>query len=369
MSDSATATPVAPETLSPMGILASKSAGRPKLGDIVEGKVIAIDKASIFVDLPPYGTGTIYGREFIIARDIIRKVHIGDAVSAKVVMAENEDGYVELSLKEAKQALIWGEVEAVIKDKKPLELPVQDANKGGLILSWQGLQGFLPASQLAPEHYPRVADGSKERILEELKKLVGKPLVVTIIGATAEDGRLIFSEKAAARADRAEAAKSLTVGDVMDGEVTGAVDFGVFVRVADGLEGLVHISEMDWALVDDPRKRFKQGDKVRVKVIEIKDDKVSLSIKALKPNPWLEAGAKYKKGDLVKGVVIKYNRHGALAAIEEGVAGLVHISEFTNEADLREKLELGKAYDFRITLFDAKEQRMTLSTKTEKKEA
>lgn len=345
----------------------AESPDRPKVGDLVEGHVIAVDKASLFIDLPPFGTGLIFGREFIVARDIIRKVHIGDAVTAKVVLAENEDGYIELSLKEAKQALIWGEVEEIVKEKRALDLPVMDANKGGLILNWQGIQGFLPASQLASEHYPRVADGSKERILEELKKLVGTRLVVTIIGATEDDGRLIFSEKAAGGRDKGAALTALEVGSAIEGEVTGAVDFGVFVRVADGLEGLVHISEMDWALVDDPRKRFKPGDKVKVKVIDVKDGKVSLSIKALKPNPWVEAGNKYKKGDVVKGIVIKYNKHGALAAIEEGVAGLVHISEFTGEPDLRAKLELGRAYDFRITLFDAKEQRMTLSTKLEEK--
>ncbi|HEY4507864.1 MAG TPA: S1 RNA-binding domain-containing protein [Candidatus Paceibacterota bacterium] len=351
--------------LTGMAKAVAESPARPKVGELVEGKVIAIDKASLFVDLPPFGTGLIFGREFIVARDIIRKVHIGDSVAAKVVLAENEDGYVELSLKEAKQALIWGEVEEIVKEKRPLDLAVMEANKGGLILNWQGIQGFLPASQLASEHYPRVSDGSKERILEELKKLVGTRLVVTIIGATEDDGRLIFSEKAVGSRDKGAALEALTVGETVEGEVTGAVDFGVFVRVAEGLEGLVHISEMDWALVDDPRKRFKPGDRVKVKVIDVKDGKVSLSIKALKPNPWVEAGGKYKKGDIVKGVVIKYNKHGALASIEEGVAGLVHISEFDGEPDLRAKLELGRPYDFRITLFDAKEQRMTLSTKLE----
>jgi ribosomal protein S1 len=153
----------------------------------------------------------------------------------------------------------------------------------------------------------------------------------------------------------------------VEGVVTGIVDFGIFVKVEEGLEGLVHISEIDWALVEDLKKMFKVGDKVKVKIIDIKDGKISLSIKALKENPWIEAGKKYKKDDTVKAVIIKFNKHGALASIEEGVAGLVHISEFGNEAKLREALELGKTYSFKITLFDSKEQKMALSFVNEKK--
>jgi len=336
----------------------------PENGDIIEGTVVAIDKASIYVDLPPFGTGIIYGREYIIARDIVRKIHVGDSVSATVVDTKNEDGYIELSLKEAKQALIWGEVESAIKNKTPLELTVQDANKGGLLMNWQGLQGFLPASQLRTEHYPRVTDGDKMKILEELRKLVGQKIVVTVIGATQDDGKLVFSEKDVEKdAKVSEEIEKYQVGDVLDGEVTGVVDFGVFVKVNSNLEGLVHISELDWSLVEDPRQHVSVGEKVKVKVIEVKDGKVSLSIKALAENPWVEAGKKYNKGDEVKGVVIKYNNHGALASIEEGVAGLIHVSDFENQDKLKEVLELGKVYDFTITLFDADDQKMTLALK------
>lgn len=335
----------------------------PAVGDLVEGKVISLDARALYVDLHPFGTGIIFGREFILVRDLIRKLHVGDDVSAKVVDVNNEDGYIELSLKEAKQALIWGEVEEAIKNKTPLELPVLDANKGGLLLSWQGVQGFLPASQLKADHYPRVPDGDKDKILDELRKLVNEKLVVTIIGATHEDGKLIFSEKEGSMPAGENPVEKYKVGDVLDGEVTGMVDFGVFVKINEGLEGLVHISEMAWSLVEDPKKVYSIGDKVKVKIIEVKDGKVSLSIKALTPNPWENAATKYKAGDNVKGIIIKFNKHGALASIEEGVAGLIHVSEFENEDDLRAKLELGKIYDFTITLFDAKEQKMTLSIK------
>lgn len=335
----------------------------PRVGDLVEGTVVSVDKAAIYIDLKPYGTGIIYGREYIIARDLIRRLHVGDSVTAKVVDVKNVEGYIELSLKEAKQALIWEEVEAAIKAKTPIELTVQDANKGGLLLSWQGIQGFLPASQLTAEHYPRVTDGDKDKILEELRKLIDQKLTVIIIGATEEDGKLIFSEKGGEGTSTKTQTEKFKIGDIVEGQVTGTVDFGVFVKIEDGIEGLVHISEIDWSLVEDPRKIFSVGDSVKVKIIEIKDGKISLSIKQLKEDPWVNAGKKYKKGDGVKGIIIKYNRHGALASIEEGVAGLIHISEFESEEKLREALELGKAYDFTINLFDAKEKKMTLSQK------
>jgi small subunit ribosomal protein S1 len=295
------------------------------------------------------------------ARDILKKVNIGDSVKAKVIDTENEEGYLELSLKEAKQALIWSEAEKAIKAKTVLDIAVKEANKGGLILEWQGIAGFLPASQLKPEHYPRVEDSDKDKILKELKKLVGKKLSVIIISALPKEGKLIFSEKDNNPAERQEIIGKYTVGDELDCEVAGIVDFGIFLKIEEGLEGLVHISEIDWGLVEDPRALFKLGDKVKAKIIEIKDGKISLSVKALKENPWNEFEGKLKKGDIIKGVVIKYNKHGALVSIKEGVAGLVHNSTVGGEIKLREKLELGKTYNFQITLFEPKEQRMTLA--------
>lgn len=344
-----------------MGKFFTESMTPPSVGDVIEGTVIGVDKAAVYVDLPPFGTGIIYGREFINARDIIKKINPGDAIAGKVVSLDNENGYIEISLKEARQAIIWSEAEEAIKNKNVYELAVTDANKGGLIMSWQGIVGFLPASQLNTSHYPRVADGDKDRILEELKKLVGEKISVSIIGAIPKEGKLIFSEKNPELKNKEKIIDKYEVGDEVSGEVTGIVDFGLFIKLEEGLEGLVHISEVDWGLVDNIKAMFKVGDSVRAKVIEIKDGKISLSIKALRPNPWIEAEKRFKKEDSVHAVIIKFNKHGALASIEEGVAGLVHISEFGNETKMREKLSLGKSYKFKITLFEPKEQRMTLS--------
>lgn len=351
-----------PKKDSLMAKLIGNSANPPQVGDLVEGQVSAIEKAAVYIDLPPFGSGIIYGREYQNARDLVKKIQIGDKVTAKVVDAGNENGYIELSLREARQALIWNEAEIAIKEQKVFELPIKDANKGGLIIEWQSIVGFLPASQLKSEHYPRVEGGDKDKILDELKKLIGSRISVAIITALPKEGKLIFSEKTSEEKEKGKAVEKYNVGDELNGVVTGIVDFGVFIKLEDNLEGLVHISEIDWGLVEDPRKICKVGDKIKVKVIEVKDGKVSLSIKALKQNPWIEAGTKYKKGDAVKGIIIKYNKHGALASIEEGVAGLIHISEFEgSEEKLRAALELGKVYDFKIALFDAKEMKMALS--------
>ncbi|KKU70474.1 MAG: RNA binding S1 domain protein [Parcubacteria group bacterium GW2011_GWA2_47_21] len=353
---------LAPKKDGLMTKLIGSSANPPQAGDLVEGQVSAVEKAAVYVDLPPFGAGIIYGREYQNARDLVKKIQIGDKITAKVVDAGNENGYIELSLREARQALVWNEAEVAIKEQKVFELPIKDANKGGLIIEWQGIVGFLPASQLKSEHYPRVEGGDKDKILDELKKLVGTRMSVAIITALPKEGKLIFSEKTSEEKEKGKMVEKYSVGDELAGVVTGIVDFGVFIKLEDNLEGLVHISEIDWGLVEDPRKMCKVGDHVKVKVIEVKDGKVSLSIKALKPNPWIDAATKYKKGDTVKGIIIKYNKHGALASIEEGVAGLVHISEFGgSEEKLRAALELGKGYDFKIALFDAKEMKMALS--------
>ena len=349
-------------------LLKTFSLNPPKIGDLIEGKIIEQKGAAVYADLGPYGTGIIYGREFLNARDTIRSLRAGDPITAKVVDINDETGFTELSLKDAGQEIIWREAEELQHSRASLTLPVTDANKGGLILKWKGLEGFLPASQLRLKHYPRVEGGDKEKILDELKKLVGSTLAVTIIAADLQEKKIIFSEKGAEAGELKEIIAKHKVGDIIECEVTGVVDFGVFVKIEEGLEGLVHISELDWSLVESPSELYKVGDKVTAQIIEIKDDKISLSIKALKPNPWLASQEKYKKGDIVKGVVIKFNKHGALISIEEGVAGLCHISEFGSEKKMKEKIELGKSYLFQIILFEPQDHRLILNFLEEQKE-
>ena len=164
----------------------------PSSGDLVEGAIIAISRGRVYIDLSPFGTGLIYGREYLNAADVLRKANPGDIISAKVVDPAGRDGYIELSLKEARQAAIWGEAETAILSQTPYSLVVEEANKGGLMLSWQGIQGFLPASQLS-EHYPR--GGNKDKISRSRCRT---PSSVRIITADASEESLFSRAPATA---------------------------------------------------------------------------------------------------------------------------------------------------------------------------
>lgn len=347
----------------------------------IEGKVIASEHGKVYVDIGEFGTGIIYGVEYINARDMIKRLNVNDIVTAKVILTNNSEGYVELSLKEAKQALMWQEAGEAIKNNKVFELIVREANKGGLIIDWHGTQGFLPASQLSSVYYPKVEDGNKDKIMSELQKLIGKRIAVSILVAEAKENKLIFTQKnidssvdveGEAHKKENRTNKDLqnearlakySIGDIVEGDVTGVIEFGIFIKLMDSTEGLIHKSEIDWGLVEDTKLYAKVGDKVSAKIIEIKDGKISLSLKAMKENPWISASNKYNKGDVVSGLVIKYNKHGALVSIEEGVAGLIHVSDFENEQDLRSSLSLGKIYKFEISVFEPKDQKMILKIK------
>ena len=332
-----------------------------KAGSFADGTVIGQEGQILFIDLSPSGTGIIYGREYIRAKDIIKSLKAGDRVTVKILEPENELGYISLSLKEAKEEIIWREAEEIQKNKAPLALIVAAANKGGLVLEWNGIQGFLPTSQLKASHYPKVEDSNKDKIEEELKKLIGEKIKVTIISSDPKEKKLIFSEKNSDMEEIKEVTSKYKIGDIIEGEVTGIVDFGIFVKIADNLEGLAHISELDWMLIENPASRFKIGEKIKAQIINITDGKISLSIKALKQDPWLEIKNKYNVGDKVTGVIIKFNKYGALASIEEGVAGLVHISGFKSEDDMKQKMELGKSYPLQIASFDPRGHKLTLT--------
>ncbi len=362
--------------------LLSKTTDTLKVEDVVEGHVLAVEKSAVYIDLKPYGTGVIYGLEFLQAKDIIKKLNVGFAVKVKVTELENEKGYIEVSLREAREALVWNDIEEMQKTKKVVSLPVLEANKGGLMMDFMGIYGFLPSSQLGEANYPKVTDGDKDKILVELKKLVGKKIDVTVMAANPKEGKLIFTEKKEKSSSTSRPVNTNTalrtpstntpsinvsskyeVGNVVEGVVTGVVDFGLFVKMEDKVEGLVHISEISWSLVENPRTLYKIGERIRAKIIDLKDNKVSLSIKGLTDNPWKEAEARYKKGLKVSGVVIRFSKHGALISLEEGVTGLMHISEFGGEENMKKMLSLGKICHCFISNFEPKEEKMTLVLK------
>ena len=345
----------------PMEILL-KNAGSAflKPGDIADGTVIEKQRGTLYVDLGPKGTGIVFGREYKAAEDVIKPLKPGDAISAKIVELDNDDGYIELSLKEAGEEKRWVALKKLRESGEPVDIIIREANRGGLIMEYEGIKGFLPASQLSAKNYPRVDGGDKERILQELQKLVGSPLRVRVIDFDPTEQKLIFSEKGVASDESRQALAQFKIGDIVEGEVTGVVDFGAFVRFNETLEGLIHISEIDWTLIEDPRSVLKAGDKVSAKIIDIQGEKIALSLKALKEDPWIKIAEKYHRGDAVRGTVTRMASFGAFAEIEPHIQGLIHISEFGTAEKMQEALAIGTAYDLKIMLLDPKEHRMSL---------
>jgi len=360
-------TDLQPKKVHPLEILLKQGAFSValKVGETIEGWVMEKRGTRVFVDLGTQGTGIIYGREYYAAQEIIKGLKPGDKISAKIVELDNEDGYVELSLKDAGEERRWLDLQEAAQTGKLFELPAKEANRGGLILETSGIKGFLPASQLSAKNYPRVAGGDKEKIFEALQKLVGTTLKVKILDVSAQENKLIFTERESDEQAIRAALSKYKVGDEVEGEITGVVDFGAFLKFDEetGLEGLIHISEIDWTLIENPRDVLKAGDRVRAKIIDIQGDKISLSLKALKEDPWIKIAEIYPKGGVIRAKVTRFNPFGAFAELgakDANLQGLIHISEFGTEKRMQEELELGREYNFKILLVDPKEHRMSL---------
>ena len=362
----------------------------PKVGEIVEGKVVGKAKASVFLDLGNIGTGIIYGKEFYEAKHELKKLKTEDKVFAKIIDLENEQGYIELSLTKANKELAWETLKRVKEKDEIFPVKILGANKGGLLAEVSGIPCFLPASQLSPQNYPKVENGDNQKILKALQKFVGKELEVKIFDLNPEEEKLILSEKAKENEKIKELLKSYKVGDVVKGEITGVVDFGAFVKFPSSasasapasaeasadkkdtadkkasvdesstLEGLIHISELDWQLIEDPSQILEIGEKVKAKIIDISNSKVSLSLKALKKDPWKDIGKKCKKGDTIKGKVTKFNPFGAFVQISSKIQGLCHISEFGSQKKIEKILKIGGKYDFQILSIEPEKHRMSL---------
>jgi len=350
-------------------LLASGKAPKlPEKGELIEGKVIEIGSNSIYLDLGPAGTGIIYGRELFDGLGDLKDLKIGDSLAANVVELENKDGYIELSFKEASYEKVWQELTRKMEEEEVITTKILSANKGGLMVKINSIPGFLPVSQLSSSHYPRVEGGDKNKILTLLNQLVNQNFQVKIIGLDREEEKLIVSEKAVQVKEEEKLIKELKIGSDVEGEVSGIVDFGAFVKF-DRLEGLVHISEMAWQLVENPRQIVKVGQKVKVKIIGIDRSRISLSIKALQEDPWKTAAKNYKVGQKVKGTVTKINPFGAFVQLDETIHGLVHLSKMTAESGETKELKVGEKYDFEVISLEPEGHRLGLAIfSTKKKE-
>lgn len=342
-----------------MDELLDTSPAKIKTGDVVEGLVTSVRKHEVWMDLGPNGLGVIFRRE--VGQNILKE---GETISASVVDPELDEGYALLSMKRAAKDRGWGELQRIFEDQEIVEVSPYDANRGGLLVELEGIRGFLPVSQLAAEHYPRVSDSDKDQILSKLNALTGKILRVRILDVSRKDNKLIFSEKEAVRDDMQGRLEKLKVGDKVEGVVTGVIDFGAFVNV-DGIEGLVHISEISWERVEDPKKYVKVGDQIKAKIIAIDKDRLSLSIKQMSDDPWLSEVKKFKKGELVEGKITRITPFGAFVQLSPAVEALVHVSEMSDDEsiDPEEIFKLNEKKQFKVLDIDTENRKIALSLK------
>ncbi len=344
----------------------------PKTGEVIEGRIIKKTARNLYIDLGIWGVGIVYGIEFNNALSIIKGLKAGDSVFGKVVEIENENGLKELSLSGAQSQKSWDLIRELKRTNQAIAVKILNVNRGGLMIEISGIEGFLPVSQLKAEHYPRVEGGEKSKILEELTKFIGQDFKVKVLDFNIQESKLIVSEKAADEEHLKAAVGRHEVGDIITGMISGIVDWGAFikwpVKTADEkignetLEGLIHISELDWQLVENPADFVKVGDEIKAQIIDIMNDRISLSLKRLKTDPWKTASAILEKGMIIDGAVKKFNPFGAFVEVAcgETLQGLCHVSEFGSEDKMKRALEIGKKYQFKLLTFVPEEHRMSL---------
>ena len=340
-------------------LLAGSDIAQIKAGDVVEGIVSSVKKHEVWMDLGPNGVGVIFRRE--VGTTPLKE---GETITVSVVDPELDEGYALLSMKRASKDRGWSELQRIFDGQEIVEVLPYSANRGGLLIELEGIRGFMPVSQLSAEHYPRVSDADKDEILNKLANLVGKTLRVRILDTNRKDNKLIFSEKEAVRDDMQSRLASLKIGDVVEGVVTGVIDFGAFVNV-NGIEGLVHISEISWERVEDPRKYVKIGDRIKAKIIAIDKDRLSLSIKQMSEDPWMAEVKQFSKGDIVEGKITRITPFGAFVQLSPAVEALVHVSEMSDDDSIDpEKLfKLNEKKKFKVLEIDTENRKIALSLK------
>jgi small subunit ribosomal protein S1 len=344
-------------------LLADSSVQHLKTGDVVDGVITSVKKHEVWVDLGANGVGVVMRREIGHGQ----KLEAGQTVTTSVVDPELDEGFALLSVRRAAKDRGWDEVQRIFEAGEVIEISPYDANRGGLLVELEGIRGFLPVSQLAAGHYPRVSGADKDEILQKLNSLIDKSIKVRVLDVSRKDNKLIFSEKEAVKDDMQQMFSKLKVGDSVKGMVTGVIDFGAFVNV-DGIEGLIHISEISWERVEDPRDYIKTGDEIEAKIIAIDKDRLSLSLKQMKEDPWLEEVKAFKKGDQVEGKVTRITPFGAFVQLSPSVEALVHVSEMSNDDSVNpeEIFKLNEKKQFKVLDIDTESRKIALSLKEAK---
>lgn len=332
-------------------------------GDMVEGVVVSVSHGEVLLDVGAKSEGIVTGEE-LGDKDGYKNLEPGHTVLATVIQAENDQGYIVLSLKKAEKERKWRDLEEAFEKEYPLDVTVIEYNKGGLLVDCFGLRGFVPLSHLDRVHFSediaQYGAGNESELKESLKILAGKQLKVKVIELDQEKNRLVMSEKDAlstySEEVKEEKLAKVKIGDTLTGIVTGVMPFGIFVDF-NGIEGLVHISEIAWEKVNHPSDYYSVGSSIEVKVLGVDDDskKLALSVKQLTSNPWDTVEEKYPSGTVVEGKVSKVVPFGAFVNLEKGLDGLIHISE------AKGPLKNGEEVKAVVTFVDAKNQKLALS--------
>jgi len=335
----------------------------PKIGEVISGTIDKIEKKNILVNVNGQFSGLVVSKELGNTVDL-EELKPGQAIDVMVLGDSVEKGLLILSLKRANQIKSLSNLGKYFENGDVITVKPTEANKWGLLVDIDGLKGFIPVSQLTPLHYPRVEGADPAKILEHLEGLIGTPFKVKVINVDEAGKKIIFSEKAAIENSRSKALETLKEGDIIEGVVSGILTYGLFVTF-DGLEGLVHVSEIDWGHVNNPNKFAKVGQKVKVKVIGLDSDKISLSIKRLQENPWDVLAREYKLGDTITAPISRISQFGAFMELAGGIQGLIHLSEISHGVvkDIRDHVKVGQEVTAKIINFDPKKKRIGLSLK------
>src|SRR5947209_501144 len=328
-------------------------------GDVVTGKVVRIDKDEVLVDIGYKSEGVIPQSELSIRRSIdpAEEVQLGEEVDALVLTKEDQDGRLILSKKRARFERAWRRIEAAAESGEPVEGNVIEVVKGGLIIDL-GVRGFLPASLV------------DIRRVQNLDEYLGQKIECKVIELNRSRNNVVLSRRAVLEEERKEARQQildrLQRGEVVEGMISNIVDFGAFVDL-DGIDGLIHISELSWSHVNHPSEVLSIGDTVRVKVLDIDRDRqrISLGLKQTQEDPWERVVNTYNVGDVLEGKVTKVVTFGAFVEIMEGVEGLVHISELAQQhvENPREIIRPGDTVRVKILEIDSERRRLSLSIK------
>ncbi|HTI13455.1 MAG TPA: S1 RNA-binding domain-containing protein [Dictyobacter sp.] len=339
-----------------------------KRGDVVEGEIVRIDQDEILVDIGLKSEGVLSTKELPASGyGSFDELHVNDKVLVYVIQPENAEGHAVLSLKRANTERQWRIAEEQYKNNELLRAKVIDFNKGGLIVDVNGIRGFVPISQILNLKREEVAAGGEnQETAAKLQGMKDKELQLKIIEINRARNRLILSERLAVQEwrqrRREELLDELKPGEVRKGVVSNLANFGAFVDLG-GADGLVHISQLAWSRVNHPSEVLHVGQEVEVQVLSVDKEKkkIALSIKRAEVDPWTTVEQRYTPGQVVTGVVTKIAPFGAFARIEDGIEGLIHLSEITPGVDPKAVLHEGAQLQLRILRIDAERRRLGLS--------